>query len=53
MTIVYNTSAVFETYSPVSPIRLDPNRNINIVDLLPEYLKESETKEVVQFLMAV
>lgn len=33
--------------SPSDPLRLDPNKTIDIVQLLPNYLKETETNTVV------
>ena len=35
---------------PSEPLRLDPNKTIDIVQLLPNYLKESETNDVVSLI---
>ncbi len=49
MSIAIATPQIITLCAPEGPVRLDPNRLINIVDLLPEYLKETETRDVIQF----
>jgi len=49
MSTAISTPIIFECGSPEGPIYLDPNRLIDIVSLLPEYLKESETNDVTIF----
>lgn len=44
------TSAAFlSACGPEEPYRLDDNKEVNLIDFLPTYLKESETNDLVQF----